>query len=79
MPHTQLIDPLLQKIAPLPIPEAIKMLELVTPDSKRNNLAVWLARLWHGGVHDIPAARQYISSSTLDEESKAILTKGLAG
>ncbi len=79
MPLAQLTDPQLQKIAPLPIPEAIKMLEEVTPETKRHRLATWLARLWHGGIHDIAGARRCISGSDLDDSSKEILIQGLAG
>ena len=77
MPHSLLNDPLLQKIAPLPIPEAVKMLEQVSPDNKRHGFATWLARLWHGGVPDVPAACRCITNSGLDEPSKEILTRGL--
>ncbi len=70
---------MLQKIAPLPIPEAIKLLEEVSPETKRHRLAMCLARLWHGGVHDIAGARRCISNSDLDHSSKEILIQGLAG
>ncbi len=70
-------DSQLQEIALLPIPEAIKKLELVTPEERRQTLARCLARLWHGGVHDIAAARRCILVSALDESSKEILSRGL--
>lgn len=78
MPHRLLFTDLqLQEIALLPIPEAIKKLELVTPEERRHTLARCLARLWHGGVHDIHSARLDILASTLDESSKEILSRGL--
>lgn len=55
------------------------MLEKVTPEARRHGLAMWLARLWHGGVHDIPGARRCIRESDLDESSKEILSQGLGG
>ncbi|GEP41209.1 hypothetical protein [Brevifollis gellanilyticus] len=79
MPLAQLTDPQLQKIAPLPIPEAIEMLEKVTPETRRQGLALWLARLWHGGVHDIQGAHRCIRESDLDDSTKEILSQGLAG
>ncbi|MES2597498.1 MAG: hypothetical protein V4662_19270 [Verrucomicrobiota bacterium] len=79
MPLAQLTDPQLQKIAPLPIPEAIEMLKLVTPETTRHRLASSVARLWYGGVHDVPAVCSHILNSGLDDSSKEILTRGLTG
>ena len=77
MPPSLLNDPLLQKIAPLPIPEAVKMLEQVSPDNKRHGFAVWLAQFWYGGVSDVRAACLCITNSDLDDPCKEILIQGL--
>lgn len=74
IPHD---DRELQKIAILSIPEAVKMLEELDSHEERHRIAGWLARFWRGGVSDLEGARRRVASSTLDDECKRLLARGL--
>lgn len=77
MPYLPPDDLLLQKIAVLSIPDAVKALEAVESEAERQRLAGWLARFWRGGVLDVQAARTCVASSSLDAKSKRTLASGL--
>ncbi len=77
MPSVPHDDRDLQKIAILSIPDAVRMLEGISPDSERHRLAGWLARFWHGGVYDLQSARECVATAALDEQTKQTLTRGL--
>lgn len=77
MPYFPHDDRDLQKIAILPIPDALRMLEQLASLEERHRLADWLSRFWRGGVSDLPGARQCVEGSALDPQSKQILTRGL--
>lgn len=77
MPYIPHDDRDLHKMAILPVPDAIGMLEQIPSDEERHRLAGWLARFWRGGVNDLQSARRYVEDSALDEQSKQILSRGL--
>lgn len=77
MPRIPHEDSDLQKIAIMPIPDAVRMLESITPETRRRQLAGWLAHFWHGGVFDLQGARACVAASALDERTKQVLSRGL--
>lgn len=77
MPFNPHDDSQLQKIAILPIPEAVKMLEEIPAEVERHRLAGWLAGFWRGGVMDLHGARKCVAASALDDQSKKVLAQGL--
>lgn len=77
MPYNPYDDRKLQRIAVLPIPEAVKMLEETPVETERSRLAAWLAGFWRGGVMDLQGARKCVAASTLDDQCKRILLQGL--
>ncbi|HEY1051308.1 MAG TPA: hypothetical protein VGE39_16165 [Prosthecobacter sp.] len=77
MPYNPHDDSQLQKIAILPIPEAVKMLEEIPSEAERHRLAAWLAGFWRGGVMDLQGARKCVAASKLDDPCKKMLAQGL--
>lgn len=77
MPHSLHDDGQLQKIAVLPIPEAVELLQEIASETERHRLAAWLAGFWRGGVMDLQGARTCVASSNLDDQCKRMLAQGL--
>ena len=67
----------LRQIATLPIPEAIQMLERVTKDTERHQLATSLGFVW--SARDINLAWNSVTRSALDAATKQILYNTLWG
>ena len=70
-------DPRLRQIATMPIPAAIQMLERVTHDTERHQLANSLGFIW--SVRDINLAWSCVTRSALDAPTKQALYNALWG
>lgn len=77
MPYVPHDDRDLHKIALLPIPQAVEMLEQIPAVAERHRLADRLARFWRGGVDNLARARAWVARSKLDDQSKQMLSSAL--